>query len=175
MARSISVKKRFEVFKRDNFTCQYCSAKPPTTPLEVDHIVPVCKGGVNDIENLITACFDCNRGKGGMELNNIPDTLVVKMDRMLLAKKQYKQYQNLLKKQKQIIDLEINQVVAVYELFFEEYTLTEKFKISVKNFIKKLNVYEVVDAMEKACAKVNHSNHAIKYFCGICWNKIKEL
>ena len=104
MSRSISLKKRFEVFKRDNFTCQYCSSKPPLIPLEVDHILPICKGGKNDIDNLITACFDCNRGKGGIELESVPDTLVIKMERMLIAKKQYKQYQNLVKKQKQIIN-----------------------------------------------------------------------
>ncbi len=169
----ISIKKRFEVFKRDNFTCQYCSAKPPSIPLEVDHIIPVCKGGKNDIDNLITACFDCNRGKGGVELNSIPETLITKMEKMILAKKQYKQYQNLLKKQKDIINIEIDHVCQVFESFFEGYTLSVKFRISVKNFIVKLNVNEVVDAMEKSCLIVNHRDDVIRYFCGICWNKIK--
>lgn len=36
---------RFEVFKRDNFTCQYCGAKAPDVILEVDHINPVKLGG----------------------------------------------------------------------------------------------------------------------------------
>lgn len=174
MSRSIGLKKRFDVFKRDGFTCQYCSRKPPKVPLEVDHIIPVCKGGKNDIDNLITACFDCNRGKAGNELEVIPDTLVTKIERMALAKKQYKQYQNLLKKQKQIIDAEIEQVVAIYELNNEGYTLTERFKISIKGFIEKLDVNEVVDAMEKACYIVYDSDKVIKYFCGICWNKIRE-
>jgi len=175
MSRSISVKKRFDVFKRDNFTCQYCSRKPPKVPLECDHIVPVCKGGNNTIDNLITACFDCNRGKGGTELESIPETLVSKMERMILAKKQYKQYQNLLKKQKEIIDLEINQVVEVFESFFEGYTVTDKFRISIKNFISKLDVNEVSDSMEKACCVIYDRTEVLTYFCGICWNKIREL
>lgn len=174
MSRSISVKKRFDVFKRDNFTCQYCSRKPPKVPLECDHIIPVCKGGKNDIDNLITACFDCNRGKGGTELESIPDTLVTKMERMVLAKKQYKQYQNLLKKQKQIIDAEIDQVVSVFESFFDGYTISDRFRISIKNFISKLDVNQVVEAMEKSCNIVNHRHDATKYFCGICWNIIKD-
>lgn len=174
MSRSISVKKRFDVFKRDNFTCQYCSRKPPKVPLECDHIVPVCKGGKNDIDNLITACFDCNRGKGGIELDNIPDTLVVKMERMIIAKKQYKQYQNLLKKQKQIIDLEIDQVVDVFRSFFDGYTVSDKFRISIKNFISKLDVNEVCESMEKACSVIDNRNEALSYFCGICWNRIKN-
>lgn len=59
-----SKKLRFEVFKRDCFTCQYCGAQPPNTTLEVDHIHPVAEGGKTAIDNLITACEPCNRGKG---------------------------------------------------------------------------------------------------------------
>jgi hypothetical protein len=54
---------RFEVFARDGFTCQYCGARPPDVILEVDHIHPVSKGGTDDTINLITSCYDCNRGK----------------------------------------------------------------------------------------------------------------
>ena len=52
--KSISKKNRFEVFKRDSFTCQYCGASAPDVLLEVDHIKPVASGGTNDILNLIT-------------------------------------------------------------------------------------------------------------------------
>jgi 5-methylcytosine-specific restriction endonuclease McrA len=57
-------KLRFEILKRDNFTCRYCGRKPPEVVLEIDHIIPVVEGGTNDWGNLITSCFDCNRGKG---------------------------------------------------------------------------------------------------------------
>lgn len=57
-------KVRFAVLKRDNFTCQYCGRKPPEVILEVDHIYPKSKGGLNKIENYKTACRDCNIGKG---------------------------------------------------------------------------------------------------------------
>jgi hypothetical protein len=59
-----SKKLRFDVFKRDRFTCQYCGAQPPGVVLEVDHIHPVVEGGKTSIDNLITACEPCNRGKG---------------------------------------------------------------------------------------------------------------
>jgi hypothetical protein len=62
--QTLSKKLRFEVFKRDDFTCQYCGAQPPAVVLEVDHIHPVVEGGSNNQENLITACDHCNRGKG---------------------------------------------------------------------------------------------------------------
>ena len=65
MARKpLSKKIRFEVFKRDKFTCQYCGRMSPDVILEVDHIEPVAEGGDNEITNLITSCRDCNRGKG---------------------------------------------------------------------------------------------------------------
>lgn len=60
----ITKKIRFAVMKRDNFTCQYCGAHGEGVVLEVDHIIPISKGGTSDMDNLITACFDCNRGKG---------------------------------------------------------------------------------------------------------------
>lgn len=62
--KAMSKKDRFEVFKRDSFKCQYCGESAPDVVLEVDHIKPVAEGGTNDLINLITSCFDCNRGKG---------------------------------------------------------------------------------------------------------------
>lgn len=66
----ISKKLRFEVFKRDSFTCQYCGRKAPEVILQCDHIKPVAAGGVTDILNLATACFDCNSGKGARQLSD---------------------------------------------------------------------------------------------------------
>lgn len=69
MKRSaLSKKTRFNVFKRDLFTCQYCGKKSPDVILEVDHIKPICDGGDDNMINLITSCFDCNRGKSGEPL-----------------------------------------------------------------------------------------------------------
>lgn len=60
---ALSKSRRFEVFKRDSFTCQYCGRRPPEVVLEVDHIHPVSQGGTDDELNLFTSCYDCNRGK----------------------------------------------------------------------------------------------------------------
>lgn len=68
---SIGKSKRFEVFARDGFTCQYCGQRPPDVVLEADHIHPVSKGGSDDIINLITSCFDCNRGKRAKVISDI--------------------------------------------------------------------------------------------------------
>lgn len=62
---------RFEVFKRDEFTCQYCGRRPPEVVLELDHIHPRAAGGKDDEINLVTACVDCNRGKSDKKLGDI--------------------------------------------------------------------------------------------------------
>lgn len=67
----LSVRTRFEVFKRDDFTCKYCGRKSPTVVLEVDHIVPVCEGGSDDPINLNTSCWECNSGKAGVPLADV--------------------------------------------------------------------------------------------------------
>lgn len=54
---------RFAVLRRDSFTCQYCGRKAPFVVLEIDHKIPKSKGGNWTLDNLITSCFECNRGK----------------------------------------------------------------------------------------------------------------
>jgi 5-methylcytosine-specific restriction endonuclease McrA len=57
---------RKEVFRRDNYTCQYCGRR--THSLTMDHVVPRHRGGDHVWENLISACPTCNRRKGGKTL-----------------------------------------------------------------------------------------------------------
>jgi HNH endonuclease len=52
---------RRSIFARDEYTCQYCFISD--VPLECDHILPIACGGMNDDENLTTACVPCNRSK----------------------------------------------------------------------------------------------------------------
>jgi len=68
--RGLTKTMRFEVFKRDHFTCQYCGARAPDVVLECDHAQPVFHGGQNAMENLRTACRDCNAGKGARLLED---------------------------------------------------------------------------------------------------------
>jgi len=54
---------RFEVFSRDQYTCQYCSKE--THPLTLDHVIPRYRGGQHTWENVVSACIPCNRRKAG--------------------------------------------------------------------------------------------------------------
>ena len=58
---------RAAVLERDHFTCVYCGAKGSAlSPLHVDHVIPLSRGGSNDPANLATACRECNCGKRDM-------------------------------------------------------------------------------------------------------------
>lgn len=61
----LSLSLRFDIFRRDDYRCQICGAtNSDGIRLEVDHKVSVAKGGGDEIDNLWTLCFNCNRGKG---------------------------------------------------------------------------------------------------------------
>lgn len=60
---------RMSILKRDNFHCRLCGrGVEDGAKLEVDHIIPIAKGGLTEEENLWTLCFECNRGKSDNEI-----------------------------------------------------------------------------------------------------------
>lgn len=66
--------RRFAVLERDGFKCRYCGrGAAQQAVLHVDHILPKSAGGGDELENLITACQECNYGKGDAQIENKPD------------------------------------------------------------------------------------------------------
>lgn len=61
--RPLSLRKRFFVMRRDHFACVRCGASGVGVRLEIGHRVAVARGGLDDLDNLVTLCFDCNRGQ----------------------------------------------------------------------------------------------------------------
>ncbi|MGK7395367.1 MAG: HNH endonuclease [Candidatus Cyclobacteriaceae bacterium M3_2C_046] len=59
---------RNNVFKRDNFECQYCGTNKDLT---LDHLIPKARGGRSSWNNLVTACRRCNTRKGNYTLEEI--------------------------------------------------------------------------------------------------------
>ena len=78
---------RHEVFKRDGYRCRECGASKNETSLEIDHILPVAKGGTNDIDNLQTLCRECNRMKHTDEWVGGENTLEVSVNELNSIKK----------------------------------------------------------------------------------------
>lgn len=62
---------RFNVFLRDSFQCQYCGVRGPVPDLTFDHVTPRSRGGKTSWRNVVTACAECNRRKGGRLLHEI--------------------------------------------------------------------------------------------------------
>lgn len=68
-SRDPSLRLRFKVMLRDNFTCQHCGASPAKqlgVELHIDHIIPWSKGGETTLRNLQTLCSNCNLGKSNI-------------------------------------------------------------------------------------------------------------
>ena len=71
--KPLSRRLRFEVLRRDDYTCRYCGGTAPDVTLTVDHVVPRALGGPDEPTNLVTACRECNSGKSSTS----PDERVV--------------------------------------------------------------------------------------------------
>lgn len=173
LRKSISKKLRFDVFKRDSFVCQYCGRTPPTVVLEVDHINPVANGGKNSINNLLTACFDCNRGKSDGLLSCLPETLQQKAAVLAEKQAQVRAYERLVKASAKHENAAIDEVQEAFAVHFPGFCFTPQFRQSVRVFVRKMPTHEVVNAMHIACGRKQSMAYATKYFCGICWNIIK--
>lgn len=65
----VAVGLRFDVFKRDGFRCRYCGVSVEQGALlHADHVVARSKGGPDTLDNLVTACVECNLGKSDKTL-----------------------------------------------------------------------------------------------------------
>jgi hypothetical protein len=147
--RAISKKVRFEVFKRDAFTCQYCGRKAPDVLLVVDHIEPLSRGGTSDILNLICACKDCNAGKGDRTLS---DMAVLDKQRQQLEELQQRkeQIEMMFRWQKGLLDLDeqvINQFADCWSEQVPGYSLNENGIKGLKRLRRKFEIDEIMTAM----------------------------
>lgn len=174
---AISKKIRFEVFKRDGFQCAYCGKTPPQVTLEVDHVDPKSKGGKDDINNLITACFDCNRGKSNIPLTKAPAKLSDNLEVLQEQENQLKEYRKFVKKIELRKKKDMDGIDAIYKQAYPGWQFSDQFRLgTLKQFIQKLPLNDIAEAMNIAISRVpGDKDRVIKYFCGICWNKIRAL
>lgn len=144
MRISISKKLRFEVFKRDSFKCQYCGKESPNVILEVDHIHPVSKSGKNDILNLITSCFDCNRGKGKRLLKD-NDMLKKQKEQLNQLQKRREQIEMMVQWKNELNDVDNYFANNIAKKFFEltNIQFSNKAFSTIKKAIEKTS-YEIV-------------------------------
>jgi 5-methylcytosine-specific restriction endonuclease McrA len=171
----LSKKLRFEVFKRDGFKCQYCGGHPPDKILEVDHIDPVANGGSDDETNLITACFDCNRGKAARLLSDIPRSLADRASEIAEREEQVAGYEAIMRAFRARLDKDGYQILGKFCKHFDLDGIPKDNFESIKRFIDSLGLHEVILSCDSAIAKQPYYyNTCFKYFCGICWGKLRN-
>lgn len=175
--KEIGKKTRFEVFKRDGFTCQYCGNHPPAVVLHVDHIHPVAEGGTNDQDNLITSCEACNLGKGARLLSSVPVSLASKAETLREREDQLSGYQDLMAEKARREEIEAWDVAEIlWPSVIDTRQCVARDLLSIKNFIRRLGFYEVKELAEIAYTRKPYGGTAMfKYFCGCCWTRIRDL
>ena len=179
--KSISAKSRFDIFKRDKYTCVYCGATPPDVVLHIDHVTPVCLGGDNAQTNLVTACSSCNQGKSGTPLNTAPKSLDDQMAEQIEKRKQIEERNKYLMSIREREDEDIAEVGRYWHNLYKDeidgWVFGTARKPAVRLFLTILSKVDVLEAMDLAHSKVpvryDRDDQTYKYFCGICWNKIK--
>lgn len=170
----ISKKTRFEVFKRDQFTCQYCGAHPPGVLLQVDHIKAVSVGGTNRMDNLLTSCQPCNIGKGATDLKAVPQSLADKAADVKEREAQIRGYQTIMDKRHDRIEDELWRVAEVVDPGSSESGMDREWIASIRRFNDRLGAHDVLDSADTARVKYPRGGRStFLYFCGICWNKIR--
>jgi len=55
---------RRNIYIRDRNCCQYCGKKHRTDELNLDHVIPISRGGTSTWENVVCSCISCNKRKG---------------------------------------------------------------------------------------------------------------
>lgn len=179
---AVSKKLRFDIFKRDAFTCQYCGRKPPAVVLELEHIHPIAEGGTDDETNLLCSCFDCNRGKGATPLDVIPLSVTERLARQKELAEQVAALNEFQEAQRELAELQVEDIGFYWFNQFRDekdtYVFSDQCAKSIRQFVKHLTVADIKEAIDLAMFRVppksTFCNKTWLYFCKVCWNWIKE-
>ena len=178
--KAISKKLRFEVFKRDSFTCQYCGKAAPDALLVLDHIEPISKGGKTSILNLVTSCDNCNQGKGATQLS---DSTVLSKQREQLKGMQERreQLEMMVRWQKDVGNID-NQAVNELSNYWSElnlgWSLTESGVAALRKLYRRFGVSRIMESMRVAIdsyQKLNGKGKTTSESADIAWSKLPGI
>lgn len=184
--KSLRPTERFEVFKRDGFSCVYCGSRPPQVILEVDHIVAVANGGSNEESNLVTACRQCNQGKSDKRLTITPKPLAQQQEDARECAAQLDEYNKFLMGRRALVDEMVDEIGRYWcniglspdSKDYDVYSFGPQRANSVRTFLKHLTFAEIIEAVDIAHSRDIYgrgsSEQRFRYFCGICWKIIKQ-
>ncbi len=179
---SVSQGMRFAVLERDGFTCQYCGKKAPEAYLEIDHIKATSMGGKDEIDNLIAACVECNRGKAG-HLVVDPTTNEDLKQRLTETKARVKLLTAISTAQDEIVRLKEESAWKIIKVWKKargegankDGTLSASWDIwtCVSALLARCTFEEVLDCVNIALARTRETNEAqaIRYLYGVVKNR----
>lgn len=181
----VSKRTRFEVFKRDRFTCQYCGRTPPQVVLHADHVVPQSAAGGDDPLNLVTSCEDCNLGKSNVPLASVPRPLAELAAQEAERREQMAALEAFLRAGREAEAATVEALgcrwynaMAARKRDRDKWVFGPARAASVRQFLKHLPVVVIEDAVDIAAGRVpatpRDDESRWRYFCGVCWNKVRE-
>lgn len=166
---TVSKRTRYEVLKRDNYTCRYCHATDK--PLVVDHVTPVALGGTDSPSNLVAACRDCNSGKS----STAPDAALVedvRQDALRHAELTKHAYAVLMERMGERDDY-----IETWRDAWTRPCLPPEWRNTIGRWFEMgVPVELLIDAAEIACAKTAINNDGrFPYMCGIVWGQVHAV
>lgn len=176
--KGLSKRLRFEVLRRDNSTCRYCGRTPPDVVLEIDHLIPVAKGGGDEILNLVAACEDCNAGKSARMLDDDSISRVEQSNVDDMRQKIDEQIKNLAEKEQVLQDFEAlrrapnNEALALVRLWSDLTGLDGWSIRDLKRWVRRYEFETVVKAMYEVADTKNIK--MVRVFASIAAQDRKE-
>lgn len=175
---AISRRLRFEILRRDNYTCRYCGSSSPDVTLTVDHVVPTALGGGDEPTNLVTACTDCNSGKSSVA----PDQPIVEdvdATAMLFAKaiERANAIRRSQIEQNDAIGTEFNKIWLDWCPWKDQGNYSGRpndWATTIDTFVENgLGIRELNNFVYTAfMARGPGNRDRWRYFCGCCWKEI---
>ena len=152
----------------------------PDVILEIDHIKPVAEGGDNNILNLITACRDCNRGKG-KERIGVNAELKKQQDQLKDFAEKKEQLAMMAIWREQLLELEEQQidVIEAYVQQVTQWSFSDYGRTKIRKLIKQFGFHAVNVATEISFDRYFDGseeswNEAFRKIGGVCYNRKKD-
>lgn len=177
---AISQRLRFEILRRDGFRCRYCGTTADQGELHVDHVVPQSLDGDSSPGNLATSCQSCNSGKSstlidGPTVSDVTAASLAWAEAIEDARRQAAREDE--ERSRDAIGFLVHITMEWDEQIYSYEDLPGDADESLLLFRRRgLDVEELTKAIH-VTAKRDDIPRSAKwsYFCGVCWNMIRDL
>ncbi|MCZ9631334.1 HNH endonuclease [Rhodococcus sp. BH5] len=173
---AVSKRLRFEVLRRDSYTCRYCGASAPDVKIVVDHVIATALGGSDDPSNLVAACFDCNSGKSATPVDaatvaDVSEKALHWSIAMEMAANRRADSES--QKRARNERFETEWILAAPHQFSST-QLPIDWRSSLDQFARAgLSDRDMIELIPRAMGAATANKW--KYFCGCCWTVAREL